>query len=84
MIEKGGSMNRNDIFAYRLSIAMNEQSINGLSKKIDMSAIDVSRYLRGQQMPTARTLCKICDALHTTPNYLLGYDDDTGRSDKKN
>nr|WP_257979215.1 helix-turn-helix transcriptional regulator [Corallococcus exiguus] len=40
---------------------------------IDISPIVYSRLERGRMLPSVQTLYRLCPALRTTPNELLGY-----------
>ncbi|NVJ27510.1 helix-turn-helix transcriptional regulator [Myxococcus sp. AM011] len=40
---------------------------------IDISPVVYSRLERGRMLPSVQTLYRLCPALRTTPNELLGY-----------
>ncbi|MXX05147.1 MAG: helix-turn-helix domain-containing protein [Gammaproteobacteria bacterium] len=46
-----------------------------LADRTDISQVQLSSYENSRQMPRVTTLLSLCDVLETTPNYLLGYDD---------
>ena len=49
-----------------------------LARKVGMSEITISRYLRGIRMPNATALSKISSVLHVSADYLLGKEKDPG------
>jgi HTH-type transcriptional regulator, cell division transcriptional repressor len=46
-----------------------------LAERADVSVELVSRIERGLCLPSLTTLVRFCDALSTTPNVMLGYDE---------
>lgn len=46
-----------------------------LAERADVSVELVSRIERGLCLPSLATLVRFCDALSTTPNVILGYDE---------
>lgn len=52
----------------RKSLGMNQDD---LADKLNISNNHLSSIERGHAVPTLDRLCKICDALNVTPDYLL-------------
>lgn len=44
------------------------------ARAIGVSVSAVSSYLMGLRLPRLKTLVRMAEALHTTPNFLLGFD----------
>lgn len=44
---------------------------------------NVSRYENGENKPSAERLADLANALNTTPNWLLGFNDDDLQSDER-
>jgi transcriptional regulator with XRE-family HTH domain len=47
-----------------------------LAYRLKTNQRQISRYENAQNDPTVKVLLAIAEALHTTPAYLLGFDDD--------
>lgn len=45
-----------------------------LGQRLDAGQALISSYEVGRQMPLVANLIKLCEVLDTTPNYLLGWD----------
>ena len=43
-----------------------------VAELVDVTEATMSRYVRGERMPSADVLADIATALHTTTDYLLG------------
>lgn len=48
---------------------------NKLAKQIQVTQTAISKWCAGTREPDFETLCKICKALDTDPNELLGFAD---------
>lgn len=48
-----------------------------LARKVNVSTSTITSYIQGRRLPTLRIFLRIVKALHTTPNFLLGYDMET-------
>ena len=46
-----------------------------VARMVGTTAMSISRYERGRTCPSARVLWDIADALGTTPDELVGWDD---------
>lgn len=66
-----------NLFAERLKEIMTEQKISQvkLAKELNTTQPTVQRWTKGIQEPNFDMLLKICIALNTDPNELLGYDE---------
>lgn len=66
---------------YKFPIKLKElMSIHNISQKeladyLHTSQPTVNRWLKGENEPSLQTLVNICLRLKTTPNYILGYED---------
>ena len=60
------------IRAHRKGLSMNQQQI---AKASGVDGSVLSRFEHGKSRPGLKTLLKICKALNTTPDYLLGFSD---------
>ena len=63
----------NLLFALRTS----GMSQADLARKVHVSTSAITSYIQGRRMPTLRIFLRIVKVLHTTPNFLLGYDFET-------
>lgn len=79
-------MKTNEIFSSRLKEMMSKRKISQseLCKRINIRRGDMSHYYHGHYVPKTEIFLKICRALNTTPNYLLGYDDEQGEQNENN
>ena len=70
-----------EIFSSRLDILVSsdEDSQTKLAEKLGVSRQTISKYIRGDTLPTTTTLVELANYFSTTPNYLLGYTDIQGR-----
>ena len=53
---------------------MSGMKYRDLAHAIGVSVSAVSSYLMGLRLPKLETFIRIAEALHTTPNFLLGFD----------
>ena len=67
-------MERLRIFQERLLIARRRQEMSQgqLAGKAHVFKTDISKYERGQSMPTLPRLVRLADALDISTDYLLG------------
>lgn len=72
-----------DLFKRRLLEEMRSHDVDEyeLADMLNVSIREVRRILLGHELPKVDILEDICKALHTTPNYLLGFGE--GESDCK-
>ena len=54
-----------------------------LAEACKLTEAAISHYLAGTRKPTLKTLCAMCEALDTTPNYFLGYENTPTFSERK-
>lgn len=61
----------------RLKELMEEAEIGtpALARKIDLDHSEISKFLRGDRLPSATTLVTLADFFHCTTDYLLGLSD---------
>lgn len=52
-----------------------------LASKIHITEASMSRYIKGNRIPKGSTIANIAAVLHTTTDYLLKGDDNSGTSD---
>lgn len=66
-----------NIFVERLTLLLNKHNMaqKKLAEYINVDESTISRYIKGISVPNCDILSKIAIALNTTPNYLLGFDD---------
>lgn len=66
-----------NIFGKRLLLALRSSGVTQikLSETIGVSISTVQYWIKGRNIPSGTTIIKICNLLNTTPNYLLGFDD---------
>ena len=71
-------MKTNEIFSSRLKTLMIKRKLKQIDfvKKLDIPSSTINYYFNGKCTPKIDSLLKICKALDTTPNYLLGFDKD--------
>lgn len=64
-----------EMFAARLRGLMAEQRVTreALAEMTGISPDAVGKYARGVFTPGADKLCKLAEALGTTPNHLMGW-----------
>ena len=67
-------MERLHVFQERLLLARRrlEMSQGTLARQAALFPTDISKYERGQSMPTLPRLVRLADALHISADYLLG------------
>lgn len=60
-------------FGHRLERLIYDNDLNcvEVGKRIGKDRKTVYSYRDGESMPDGVTICRLCDVLHTTPNYLL-------------
>lgn len=70
---------------YKFPIKLKElMTLHNVSQKqladdLHTSQPTINRWLKGENEPSLQMLVSICVRLETTPNYILGYEDDDGR-----
>ena len=64
-------------FVERLKELMEEADISGrrLSEKVNLEHSEISKFLRGDRVPSTPSLVKLADYFNCTTDYLLGLDD---------
>ena len=64
-------------FPAKLKELMQRENISqkDLAEKLSTTQPTINRWLKGQNQPSLETLITICVILKTTPNYILGFDD---------
>lgn len=60
----------------RMKRAQMGYSQEKLAELSNLSVMAISNYENAKASPNARSLCALCDALETTPNFLLGWSAD--------
>ena len=77
-------MKEENILGQRINELLDKynKSQRNFAKDIGISEVSLSRYIRGDRIPSIDVLTKIANGLYTTPNYLLGYE--TSGSDYNN
>ena len=77
-------MKEENILGQRINELLDKynKSQRNFAKDIGISEVSLSRYIRGERIPSIDVLTKIANGLYTTPNYLLGYE--TSGSDYNN
>ena len=75
---KGGYQEEKKLNTIRLQTELirNDLTQRKLGEKVGVTEVSVSRYIHGSRMPRANTLVKMAKALHTTPEYLAGIEDE--------
>lgn len=63
-----------EAFASRLNQAVDASgmSVGAIAERADLPGNTVYKYLRGDSIPTAFTLAKLCAAMRVDANRLLG------------
>ena len=46
-----------------------------LAEKVGITEVSISRYVRGERIPRRKILIQIANYLHTTPEYLMDFED---------
>lgn len=71
-----------DSFAkrFREELARNGIKQKELAQRIGITEASISRYTNGFRTPRSTTMIKIAEALHTTPEYLMGAGNAEGRT----
>ena len=70
---------------YKFPIKLKElMTLHNVSQKqladdLHTSQPTINRWLKGENEPNLQTLVNICFRLETTPNYILGYEDDDNK-----
>ena len=66
-------------FGYRLynAIAESKKTQRKVAKEVGITQPQVNHYLKGKTYPSVEALVRLCRALNVTPNYLLGFVDNT-------
>ena len=65
------------VFSEKLKNLMTKTNVKTQSRFALYAGLDhseASLMLAGKRLPSLVTLVEICNALNTTPNYLLGFD----------
>lgn len=67
-------MERLHVFQERLLLARRRRAMSqeALADKAHLFKTDISKYERGQSMPTLPRLVRLADALEISTDYLLG------------
>ncbi len=67
---------RNMTLGPRISDLLNQQGVSQreLANKVGVTEVSMSRYIKGDRTPKGPILANIARALHTTTEYLIGYE----------
>ena len=71
-------MERLRVFQERLLLARRRRDLSqeALAEKAQLYKTDISKYERGQSLPTLPRLVRLADALAVSADYLLGRQED--------
>jgi transcriptional regulator with XRE-family HTH domain len=71
---------RRRVFARNLRIARQRAHLTqvDMAEAMEMSETVYARYEGGMTWPTPSSLCRLCQILHCSPNWLLGLDNTPG------
>lgn len=81
--EKEESNMENNIIGERIAGLLREQgkTQRELAEQVGTTEVSMSRYIKGDRVPTGPVLANIAKALRTTTDYLLGNEQDSNDSD---
>ena len=73
----------NNIIGERIAGLLREQgkSQRKLAEQVGTTGASISRYIKGNRVPTGPVLANIAKELHTTTDYLLGNNQDSNDTD---
>lgn len=76
---------RLDVFCVRLKQRAEQLGLTGAAAadRLNVTLRTYDHYTRGKRQPDLHKLLRICDALVTHPNYLLGVSDDPAPPPRK-
>ena len=73
----------NNIIGKRIAGLLRKQgkTQRELAEQVGTTEASISRYIKGYRVPKGPVLANIAKALHTTPDYLLGNEQDSNDPD---